>query len=130
MEMNTTKKSLFRMLLIASCFIVLATFFQTGQSAPMFSVEPLPTRQITPRPGVEWMTVRNLPVEASTIWQENGQVFAFSRPLINSAQDATLYQELLEGRLNSLPDEQVLTAEVTFKAPLSLVGIESLLGPY
>jgi hypothetical protein len=105
-------------------------FIQTGQSASQFSPDPLPTIQTTLHPGVEWVTVRSLPVEASTIWQEKGQVFAFSRPLINSAQDAALYRELLEVRLNSLPDEQVLMAEVTFKASLPLVGIESLLDGY
>ncbi len=117
-------------MLIAFCLIALGVFFQTGQSAPLFSTEPLPTIQITLRPGVEWMTVRNLPVEASTIWQENGQVFAFSRPLINSARDAALYKELLEGRLDSLPDDQMLTAEITFKIPLSLSEIEPLLGQH
>ena len=128
MEMNTTKKILFRALFIALCFIALGVFFQTGQSASLFGVEPLPTIQTTLRPGVEWMTVRNLPVEASTIWQANGQVFALSRPLINSARDAALFQELLKSRLNSLPDDQILTAEITFKVPLSLTDVESLLG--
>jgi hypothetical protein len=69
-------------------------------------------------------------ITSTTIWQENGQVFGISSTVINTARDAALYQELLEGRLNSLPDEEVLTAEVTFKAPLSLTGIESLLGQY
>src|SRR5919109_274807 len=102
MEMNIGTKSLFRVLSIIVCLIVLGMFFQTGQSAPPFSPNPLPTIQITLRPGVDWMTVRDLNVEASTIWQENGQVFALSRPIINSALDAALYQELLEDRLNSL----------------------------
>jgi hypothetical protein len=127
MDMNTAKKTLFRTIIITMSLVALGVFFQTGRSAPMFSEEPLPTVQVTLRPGVEWMTIRNLPVEASTIWQENGQVFAYSRPIINSARDAALYQELIAGRLNSLPDEQVLTAEVTFKAPLSLTGIDALL---
>jgi hypothetical protein len=130
MDMNTAKKSLFRIILITMCLVALGAFFQTGRSAPMFSEEPLPTVQVTLRPGIEWMTIRNLPVEASTIWQENGQIFAYSLPIINSAQDAALYQELLQSRLDSLPDEQVLKAEVTFKAPLTLAGIESLLGQY
>ncbi len=128
--MNTTKKSFFRVLLITLSFIALGMFFQTGRSASQFSLEPLPTIQTTLLPGVEWVTVRNLNVETTTIWQENGQVFATSSAVINSAWDAALYQELLEGRLNSLPDEQVLTAEVTFKDSLSLTGIESLLGQY
>jgi len=128
--MNATKKILFRTLVVILIFIALGIFFQTGQSASPFSPDPLPTIQITPREGVDWVTVRNLQVEASTIWQENGQVFGFSRPMINNAQDAALYQELLEGRLNSLPDTQVLTAEVTFKDSLSITGIESLLGQY
>lgn len=128
--MNTTKKSLFRMLFIVLIFIALGMFIQTGRSASLYSTEPEPTIIATLRPGVDWVTVRNLPVEASTIWQEDGQVYAFSRPIVDSAQDAALYQELLEGRLNSLPDEQVLTAEVTFKDSLSITGIESLLGQY
>ncbi len=126
--MNSTKKTLFGAFFIITIFIALVVFIQTGQSASQFSLEPLPTIQATLLPGVEWVTVRNLNVETTTIWQEDGQVFGISSPVINSARDAALYQELLEGRLNSLPDEQVLTAEITFKAPLSLTDIESLLG--
>lgn len=123
-----TKKSLFRVLLITLCFIALGMFFQTGKSASLYSAEPLPTIEATLRPGVDWVTVRNLSVEASTIWQENGQVFAISRPIIDNARDAAFYQELLEDRLNSIANDQVLTAEITFKIALSLTEVESLLG--
>ena len=128
--MNLTRRALFRVFFITLLVMTLGAFIQTGQSASQFSPDPLPTVQVTLPPGVDWVTVRDLNVETTTIWQENGQVFAISRPLINSARDAALYQELIEGRLNSLPDEQVLTAEVTFKDSLSLAGIESLLEQY
>lgn len=128
--MKSTKKNLFRIIFIIILLTALTMIFETVQSAPLFSPVPLPTIQATLRPGIEWMTVRNLSVEASTIWQENGQVFGFSRPIINNPQDAFVYQELLKDRLNSLPDEQILTAEVTFKAPLTLSGIENLLSQY
>lgn len=74
------------------------------------------------------MTVRNLPVEASTIWQEQGQVFAFSRPVINDARDAASFQHLVHSRLTSLSTDRVLTAEVTFELPLTLPEVESLIG--
>ncbi|MFZ5908884.1 MAG: hypothetical protein ACOYYU_02585 [Chloroflexota bacterium] len=128
--MNSTRKALFRMFFIAMLVIALGLFIQTGQSASQFSLEPLPTIQTTLVPGVEWVTVRDLNVETTTIWQENGQVFGISRPIINSARDAALFEELIESRLDSLPDDQALTAEVTFKTSLSLTEVEALLGQH
>jgi hypothetical protein len=128
--MSSTKKSLIRAFFIMMLFIALGVFSQTGQSVSEFSQEPLPTIEVTLLPGVEWATVRSLNVETTTIWQEDGQVFGISSAVINSARDVALYHELVAGRLNSLPDEQILTAEVTFKDSLSLAGIESVLAQY
>ena len=130
MNLTKTKKTLFGVSFIIVLFIASRVFIQTGRSASQFSLAPLPTLQVALPPGVEWVTVRNLPVRSSTIWQENGQVFGISHPLIDSAQDAALYQGLIESRLASLPDDQVLMAEVTFKALCSLTGIDSLLDEY
>jgi hypothetical protein len=128
MEMNINRNRFVKLILFVLCFLSVSMFFQPAKGAPFYSPEPLPTLDVTPLPGIDWVTVRNLSVESSSIWQTNGQVFASSRPLINNTLDAALYRELIESRLSALPDSQILTAEVTFQAPLSLTQVESILG--
>jgi hypothetical protein len=64
--MNFTKKPPFGMFVVIIIFVALGMSIQTGQSASPFSPDPLPTIQATLRPGVDWVTVRNLNVETRT----------------------------------------------------------------
>jgi hypothetical protein len=96
----------------------------------IYSRQPLPTIEATLRPGVEWVTFRNLPGEASTIWQEQGQVYGFSRPLIEDVRDAAAFRDLVGGRLGDLPMDRQLVAEVTLTIPLSLTQVTALVGEH